>query len=95
MGVATGSWRTARKGGSLEVGGPPARSATFQWLDRPQGIPFSSGRTRTSRTPKTSMTWQAMLPLLASSLTEGTGTPLHGTPMDLKMRVVPVGLFLA
>ena len=28
---------------SLEVGGPSARSATFQWLDRPRGMPLSSG----------------------------------------------------
>ena len=62
-------WKLAGrpKGMPLEVGGPPARGRValprdrkvchFQLAGRPKGIPFSSGQTKTDRTPKTSKTW--------------------------------------
>ena len=41
-----------------EVGGPPERNATFQWLDRPPGISFSNGRAETTGTTETTGKWQ-------------------------------------
>ena len=85
------SW-PARKDCHHPAAGPPARIAAIQWLDRPQGIPFSSGRTETTGTTETAGKWQARLARLATDLTEGTGTTgvspvawtVNGLPVDGK-----------